>query len=107
LTLTALLARDIDVGLLFSTNPAIEREGLVVLQDDRGLQPPENVVPVIRRTLLSRYGPSLASTIDAVSRLLTTDTLRTLNGELRPDGAGASSVATRWLVAQGLIHEPP
>ena len=59
LTLQALEAGDIGVALLFSTDPAITADHLVVLADDRGLQPAENVVPLVRRDVVARYGPRL------------------------------------------------
>ena len=45
LTRQALLDGDVSVALLFTTDPAIRAQHLVVLTDNRGLQPAENVVP--------------------------------------------------------------
>ena len=49
---------------LFSTIPAITADHLVVLADDRGLQPAENVVPLVRRDAVARSarGSSRCST---------------------------------------------
>jgi osmoprotectant transport system substrate-binding protein len=102
LTLTALRAREIDVALLFSTDPGIAASNLVVLRDDRALQPAENVVPVVRRDLLSRSGPGLAGIINAVSARLTEDQLRLLDARLA-DGATPARVASAWLATQGLV----
>jgi len=101
-TLQALRANEIDVALLFSTDPGIRRYGLVVLGDDRGLQPAENVVPVVRRVVLDRYGPALARVIDAVSAGLSSQTLFELDGRAGPDGARAAAVAEQWLQSQGM-----
>jgi osmoprotectant transport system substrate-binding protein len=101
-TLQALRANEIDVALLFSTDPGIRRDGLVVLQDDRGLQPAENVVPVVRRAVLGRYGPALARVIDAVSAELSSTTLSELDDQVGPDGARAAAAAERWLQSHGL-----
>ena len=57
----------VDVALLFTTDPAIERDGLVELVDDRGLQPAENVIPLVRTEVVERFGPELVKLIDAVS----------------------------------------
>jgi osmoprotectant transport system substrate-binding protein len=102
LTLQALRAGDIDVALLFSTDPGIEKYHLVVLADDRGLQPAENVTPVIRSQTLTRFGPHLRQVLDTVSARLTTETVRTLNGEVLRRGVRPEAVAARWLAAQGL-----
>jgi osmoprotectant transport system substrate-binding protein len=101
LTLQALLTGQIDVAELYTTNPAIVQDGLVVLRDDRGLQPAENVTPVIRRQVLARYGAGLAMRIDAVSARLTTGELRHLNAQV-VRGRPVADVAAHWLQTQGL-----
>jgi osmoprotectant transport system substrate-binding protein len=101
LTLQALRTGGIDVALMFSTDPAIVSEGLVVLTDDRGLQPSENVTPLLRREVLSTHGDGVAQTLDAVSALLTTPDLRAMIGQVVA-GRPAHIVAARWLREQGL-----
>lgn len=86
----------VDVALLFTTDPAVGGPDLVELVDDRGLQPAENVTPLVRTELLDRAGPRLAGAIDAVSRRLTTDDLRQLN-TLVAGGADVADVAGTWL----------
>ena len=103
LTLQALEAGDIGVALLFSTDPAITAEHLVVLADDRGLQPAENVVPLVRRDVVARYGPRLLAALDTVSARLTTGSLRALDAQVELRGDNPGSVAWTWLRAQGLI----
>jgi len=99
LTVQALRSGDIDVALLFTTDPAIVAEHLVALTDDRGLQPAENVTPIIRRSVLSTYGSALAETVNAVSARLTTSDLRALIGRVGADGLTARAVARSWLDA--------
>ena len=101
LTLQALQAGDISVALLFSTDPAITAEHLVVLADDRGLQPAENVVPLVRRDAVARYGPRLLAALDAVSARLSTGSLRALDAQVELRGDNPGSVAWTWLRAQG------
>jgi osmoprotectant transport system substrate-binding protein len=93
------------VGLLFTTNPAIPRQHLVILADNRDLQPAENVAPLVRRTTIDRYGPRLLTALDAVSSRLTTRMLRSLNARVELDGLPARKVADEWLRAQALIPE--
>jgi len=59
LTRQALQSGDIGVALLFTTDPAVAAHHLVELADDRGLQPAENVIPVLRRATADRYGAGL------------------------------------------------
>jgi osmoprotectant transport system substrate-binding protein len=102
LTLQALQAGDIGVALLFSTDPAITTDHLVVLADDRGLQPAENVVPLVRRDAVARYGPRLLAVLDTVSARLTTGSLRALNAQVELRGQDPRLVAQSWLRTQGL-----
>jgi osmoprotectant transport system substrate-binding protein len=105
LTIEALASGQIGVGLLFTTNPAIKRQKLVILTDNRALQPAENITPMIRRTTVDRYGPRLLAALDAVSARLTTHELRTLNERVELDGQDPRKVADEWLQAQALIPE--
>ncbi len=101
LTHQALAGGHVDAALLFTTDPAIGRDGLVMLADDRGLQPVENVTPVVRREVVDRWGPPFTATVDAVSARLTTPTLRALNARVAA-GETTGQVAGGWLRAEGL-----
>jgi osmoprotectant transport system substrate-binding protein len=101
ITLQALLAGDIDVALLFTTNPAIVENNLVELIDDRHLQPAENVTPLVRTEVVARWGTGLVAVLDDVSGHLTTAELRRLNG-LTAAGTAAPVVAAAWLAAEGI-----
>jgi osmoprotectant transport system substrate-binding protein len=105
LTLQALRAGDIGVGLLFTTDPDISAQHLVVLTDDRALQPAENITPLVRRDVIVRYGPNLVAMLNRVSALLDTGTLRDLDAQVELDGRGPQSVAEAWLRAHGLIRK--
>lgn len=96
LTLQALRSGGIDVALLFTTDPAIVSERLVVLTDDRGLQPSEHITPLLRREVLSTYGEGVVRALDAVSALLTTSDLRAMIGRV-VTGSSAREVAASWL----------
>ena len=103
-TLNALLVGEIDVALLFSTNPNIVEHDLVLLEDDRKLQPPENVVPIIRSEVIARYGSGLTNAIEEVTRRLSTSDLRILNRAVELEGRSPAGVATQWLTTQELIE---
>ena len=103
LTLQALRAGDIAVALLFTTNPDISAQHLVVLADDRALQPAENITPVVRRDAVARYGTRLLTLLNAVSARLTTDSLRSLDAQVELAGHEPRLVAGDWLRAHGLM----
>jgi osmoprotectant transport system substrate-binding protein len=103
LTLQALGAGQIGAALLFTTSPGIPAQHLVVLEDNRALQPAENITPLIRRSTVERYGPRLLATLNAVSARLTTATLLHLNERVQLAGQKPQTVASGWLRAQALI----
>jgi osmoprotectant transport system substrate-binding protein len=104
LTLQALVAGYIGVALLFTTDPRIPARGLVVLADNRGLQPAENITPLVRRNVIARYGPHLLAVLNSVSALLDTSTLRELDARVELAGQNPRRVAAGWLRAHGLIR---
>jgi hypothetical protein len=93
---------EIDVALLFTTDPAIDSEGLVELVDDRGLESAENVAALIRTEVIDRWGPGMVDVIDGGSRLFIMDAVRGLNGDVVVEsGSDAAAVAAAWLQAKG------
>jgi osmoprotectant transport system substrate-binding protein len=103
LTRQALEAGYIGAALLFTTDPSIRARHLVVLADDRGLQPAENITPLVRRDVIARYGPHLVAVLNRVSALLDTGTLRALNARVELAGRNPRLVAASWLHTHELI----
>ncbi len=101
-TLQALRSDAVDAAVVFTSDGAAERDGLVLLDDDRGLQPAENVTPVVRTDVLERYGPRMSDLLNRVSAALTTEELRGMNAEVAVDGRSPASVAEDWLHREGL-----
>jgi osmoprotectant transport system substrate-binding protein len=104
-TVAALTGGEVDVALLFTTNPQITEKNLVVLYDDRHLQPPENVVPVVRADAADELGPAALAAVDRVTRLLSNETLRHLNGLVEIEGMSPAGAARSWLDSEGLLEE--
>lgn len=100
-TLAALTAGEVDVALLFTTNPNIETRGLVVLEDDLHLQPAENVVPVVRSAVAEAEGIQFQAVIDEVTAKLTDASLRRLNESVELEGASPQVAAADWLSEEG------
>lgn len=93
----ALVAEEIDVGLLFSTDAVLIHPALVELDDDLGLQPAENIVPVIREDAVHRWGRGVIDALNRVSSRLDTHDLVTLNAQGAERGAVLATVAAEWL----------
>ena len=100
-TVGALEGGEIDVGLLFTSSPAVAAKDLVLLADDMQLQPAESVVPVMRAAALERFGDPVRQRFDAVSAKLTTEELIGLNREVELGGRPAAAVARAWLDRHG------
>jgi osmoprotectant transport system substrate-binding protein len=107
LTLQALEAGNVNAALLFSTNPSIRTQHLVVLADDRGLQPAENITPLIRRDAVARYGGGLVAVLNKVSAHLDTGALRAMDALVQLGGQAPRRVAATWLRTQGLVPREP
>ena len=93
------------MALLFTTDPAIAARHLVVLADNRGLQPAENVVPVLRQATAHRYGPGLLTALHAVSARLTTAALAEMDAEVELGNLDPQAAARQWLRAAGLARK--
>ena len=100
----ALSEGEVDVGQLCSTQPDIERFGFVVLEDDRGLQPAENIVPVVRADYLEAAGEGFAEILNAVSAEMTTDELLELGVRVAVEQEDIADVASDWLAEHGLAE---
>jgi osmoprotectant transport system substrate-binding protein len=93
-TVAALRSDDVQVGLMFSTDPSIEANGFVPLVDDKHLQNAENITPVIRTEKLNDQVRRL---LDHVSARLSSDTVTRLVGKVVIDGRNVASVAREFL----------
>jgi osmoprotectant transport system substrate-binding protein len=98
-TISALEDDDVQVALLFSTDPSIAARGFVPLVDDRHLQNAENITPVIRSDVLT---PEVRRLLNAVSARLTTGNVTDLVGQVVLDGGSVVAVARDFLAANGL-----
>ncbi|WP_104176810.1 ABC transporter substrate-binding protein [Cryobacterium sp. Y50] len=99
LTMTALTSGQIQVGDIFSTDPGVTDNDLVVLEDDKSLFAAENVVPVITTAKLDS---TIAETLNAVSAQLTTKDLIRMNSEAS-SGTNLAEIAIAWLTDADLI----
>jgi osmoprotectant transport system substrate-binding protein len=95
----ALSGGDIDVARVFSTDAAIAENDWVVLVDDQGLNPAQNVIPVAR----SEFDTAeIADVVNAVSAALTTEELTELNRRVSIDREDPEDVAADFLAENDL-----
>ncbi len=98
LTLSALINDQVQAANLFSTDPAIAENNLVVLEDVKNLFPAQNIVPVMAKAKVSDV---VTKTLDAVSAALTTQDLIVMNGRLANHDS-FDVVADEWLAKHKL-----
>ncbi len=101
LSLSAVKSGLVDVSLLFTSDPSIQTNDLVLLEDDKHLQKADNLVPVVRKDLLAK-APNLGDLINPFMAKLTQEQLTDLNKQVTVDGKDSKSVAGTWLTANGL-----
>ena len=103
LTVAALESGDIDIGVLFTTDGVIAAKNLVLLEDDKGLQPAENIVPAVRLDIVDAYGDDLVDLLDEVSAAITTPDLTEMNRRAGIDQEDPAAIAGDWLAENGFV----
>jgi osmoprotectant transport system substrate-binding protein len=100
LTVSALKKGDIDVGRVFTTQGVIAEEGWVLLEEDKPLQPAQNIVPIGRKDAMTEQ---VTAPLNALSAKITTEELTKLNKLVDVDKQDPEKVANDWLTQQGLL----
>ena len=104
LTVAALEGKQIDVALLFTSDPSIAAKGFVLLEDDKELQLADNIAPVVRKKLLDDDpGNEIEKLLNSISAKLSQNELNAMNKEVAVDKKDSKDVAAAWLKKQGLI----
>ena len=99
----AVNANAIQVGRVCTTQPGIAQYNLVVLADDKGLNPAQNIAPLVNADVAAAGGAWMEDALNAVSAVLTTDELIQLNTMVSVDQQALEDVAHQWLTDKGLI----
>ena len=91
----ALAAGEVDVGLMFSSDPLVERHGLILLDGSVGFDRAEQLVPLVRTEVVERHGDRFVAAIEGVMARLTTAEphgTQRARRRRRPGGRGRRSV---------------
>jgi osmoprotectant transport system substrate-binding protein len=103
LTVAALEGKQIDVGLILTSDPSIVARGFVLLDDDKHLQLADNLAPVVRNALLQKDDGTLKRLLNSISAKLSQAELNDMNKQVAIDKKDSKDVAAAWLKKQGLI----
>jgi len=98
-TVEDLVAGTIQVGNVYTADPKIQTEDLVVLEDPEGLILASNVVPLVNADVAD----TIADVINAVSAALTPEALVGLNVQSTVDQMSPEDIASQWLTANDLL----
>lgn len=104
LTVAALEGKQIDVAVLFTSDPTITAKGFVLLEDDKHLQLADNIAPVVRNDLLGKDNGDLKKLLNSISAKLSQAELGDLNKQVSVDKKDPKDVAAAWLKKQGLVR---
>jgi osmoprotectant transport system substrate-binding protein len=92
-----------DLSIVFTTDPQIKRDDEVLLDDDKGMFPPNNSTFLMRKSVAAKAGPDLAATIEAVNKNLTADVMQELNARVDLDKDTPEQAAQAYLKQFKLI----
>jgi osmoprotectant transport system substrate-binding protein len=90
-------------SIVFTTDPQISREDIVLLEDDRRMFPPNNSTFVVKRELAERAGPALGRVLGQLQKGLTAEVMQDLNAAVDLDRRSPRDVAAEHLRRVGLI----
>jgi osmoprotectant transport system substrate-binding protein len=99
-TAQALKAGAVDVALLFSTDPLIEQNSFVLLDDDKDLQAADNIAPLVNAEIAG----DVAGVLQPVTDALTTDGMTQLNARVAIDQEDPADVARDFLEREGILE---
>ena len=92
-----------DVSIVFTTDPQINREKEVLLEDDKGMFPPYNSTLVMKQETFDEAGPDLQTTVELLQEQLTDENMQELNARVDLDKKDPAVVAKEYLTETGLI----
>jgi osmoprotectant transport system substrate-binding protein len=100
-TYDSVLHGESQLGETSTTDGTLQSQGLVLLTDDKKIQPAENLVPAVSSSFLAAH-PDVAAPLNALMAALTTEKLTELNAEVAVQRQKPQDVADQFLADAGL-----
>jgi osmoprotectant transport system substrate-binding protein len=91
-----------DVSIVFTTDPQIQRENEVLLEDDQGMFPPYNSTLVMTQETADAGGDNLRNAVELIQEQLTDENMQELNARVDLDKKDPAQVAQEYLTETGL-----
>ena len=101
-TYQSVISGESELGETSTTDGTLESQGLVVLEDDKQIQPAQNLVPAVSTEFLTAH-PDVADILNPLMAALTTENLTELNGRIAVDREKPEDVASDFLTENGLL----
>ena len=101
-TYQSVLDGESQLGLTSTTDGTLESQGLVLLEDDKEIQPAQNLVPAVSTSFLDE-NPDVEGVLNDLMAALTTEKLTELNGRVSVDREKEEDVAKDFLQSEGLL----
>ena len=101
-TYQSVIKGEAQLGETSTTDGTLESQGLVVLDDDKQIQPAQNLVPAVSSAFLDKH-PDVADVLNKLMGALSTEKLTELNGKVAVDRAKPEDVAHDFLTEAGLL----
>ncbi|EON25611.1 substrate-binding region of ABC-type glycine [Nocardioides sp. CF8] len=90
------------LGLTSTTDGTLESQGMVLLEDDKQIQPAQNLVPAVSSDWLAD-NPDVEDVLNELMAALTTEKLTELNGQISVERQKPADIASEFLEAEGLL----
>lgn len=92
----------VNAAMVYGTDGGIAPAGLVVMADDKEVEPVYQPAPIVRAPVLEEH-PEIAAVLEPVFSGLTLEVLQELNGRIQVGGEPAAAVAEDYLTRSGLL----
>jgi osmoprotectant transport system substrate-binding protein len=92
----------VNAAMVYGTDGGIAPAGLVVMEDDQGVQPVYQPAPIVRAEVLEAH-PQIRDVLTPIFEALDLETLQELNGRIQVGGEPSDAVAREWLTSAGFL----
>ena len=92
----------VNAAMVYGTDGGVGATGLVVMVDDKGVQPVYEPTPIVRADVLKEY-PNIPDILNPIFAGLDMATLQKLNGRIQVGGEPAEAVARDYLTQIGVL----
>ncbi|WP_322920966.1 glycine betaine ABC transporter substrate-binding protein [Nocardioides renjunii] len=101
-TFQAVLDGEAQIGQTSTLDGTLEDQGLLLLEDDKGIQPAQNLVPAVSSEFLADH-PDVEGTLNDLMAALDNETLGQLLVQVQIDREEPAAVAQEFLESEGLL----